>query len=265
MSWSNTFNWHSNSAVRKRGISMNTTIAERLDTLKHALHIYYWEQRHNFRSLFADKYQGEEVKATTDVERCEGWLQNYLGEPHAQLGRTGEICPFIKTAMRRNRVSHRTYPKLKAIDDKTLGDLLLSEGMRLSRAIDRENDADFELSAVCILFPELEEGSFANMHAAHTRCKSLLMRGGIMVSVFYPGYPRPALNNPDFQLYQSPYPIAAVRPMAIRDLAFVDYNEEAFGEYRRRFGAKYRAGKVPNKFGWVDKYTEAEKRFPPVA
>ncbi len=153
----------------------------------------------------------------------------------------------------------------KNIDDKTLGDVLMYEGMKLSRSLDRENDADFELSAVCILFPNLEQGSFANMHAAHTRSKSLLMRGGIMVSVFYPGYERPALYNPEFHLYQSPYPIAAVRPMAIRDLAFVDYNEEAFGEYRRRFGAKYRAGKVPNKFGWVDKYTEAEKRFPPAA
>lgn len=243
---------------------MNTTIAERIDDLKHALHIYYWERRHAFRSLFSEQFKGEDVKATADVERCEGWLTHYLGEPHAELGRSGEICPFIKTSMRRNRVTHRTYPKIKSIDDKTLGDVLMYEGMKLSRSLDRENDADFELSAVCILFPNLEQGSFANMHAAHTRSKSLLMRGGIMVSVFYPGYERPALYNPKFHLYQSPYPIAAVRPMALRDLAFVDYNEEAFGEYRRRFGAKYRAGKVPNKFGWVDKYTEAEKRFPPV-
>lgn len=244
---------------------MNTTTAERIDNFKHTLHIYYWERRHALRSLLQPEFRGEDVKDTTDVERCEGWLKNYLGEPHPELGRTGEICPFIKTSMRRNRVTHRTYPQLKHIDERTLGDVLMYEGMRLSRSLDRENDADFELSAVCILFPNLEESSFDAMHAAHTRSKSLLMRGGIMVSVFYPGYERPALYNPNFHLYQSPYPIAAVRPMAIRDLAFVDYNEEAFSEYRRRFGAKYRAGKVPNKFGWVDKYTEAEKRFPPDA
>jgi hypothetical protein len=244
---------------------MNTTIAERIDHLKHVLHILYWERRHAVRSLLSEHYRAVAVSTGIEVERCEGWLQNYLGEPHAQLGRTGEICPFIKTSMRRERVTHRSYAKITSIDEKTLGDVLMYEGMKLSRSLDRENDPDFELTAVCILFPNLDEASFSTMHEAHTRSKSLLMRGGIMVSVFYPGYERPALYNPDFQLYQSPFPIAAVRPMALRDLAFVDYNEEAFGEYRRRFGAKYRAGKVPNKFGWVDKYSEAEKRFPPVA
>jgi hypothetical protein len=241
---------------------MNTTMGERLDNVVRGFRVAYWQRRHAVRAVFASEYRGKNVEGNDDVQRCEEWLKGYLGEPHEHLGRSGEICPFIKTSLRRNRVTHRTYPDLTEASAKQIADVLLVEGIRLRDALDPE-DGDSDLTAVCILFPKLGAPFFPNMHDAHTRSKSILMRQGIMASVFYPGYPRPALNNPDFQLYQSPYPIGAVRPMAIRDLVFVDFNEEAFTEYRRRYGAKFRAGTVPNKFGWVDKFNAAELRFPP--
>ena len=202
---------------------------------------------------------GEAAKA---VEECTRWMDDYLGQPHAQLGRKGEICPYIKAAMRKDRVGYRCYDAVTAISAREIADIFVRESVALERLVDpRDEDADF--SALCVLFPRMRPADFPNMAAAHQRAKGALMSRGIMLAVFYPGYEKQALYNPDFKLYQSPYPVAALRPMAIRDIAFLEYNREAFAEYRRRFGPEFAAGKVSNTFGHVDRYCDAEKRFPP--
>jgi len=200
--------------------------------------------------------------AAKAVWECARWMEDYLGQAHLELGRNGEICPYIKAAMRKEKVSYRCYDGVTTISARTIGDILLFEGVALEHQLDpRDEDAD--VTAICVLFPRLEPVHFPKMAEAHERAKGALMSRGMMLAVFYPGYEKGALYNPAFKLYQSPYPIAAIRPMAIRDIAFLEYHREAFAEYRRRFAGEFASGEVSNKFGHVDRYRAAEQRFPP--
>jgi len=215
------------------------------------------------RSLLSPPFHRTAVSADTAraVEGCARWMEDYLGQPHAELGRNGEICPYIKAAIRKDHVGYRCYDAVTAITAREIADIFVRECVALERLVDpRDDDAD--LTALCVLFPRMRPADFPHMAQAHQLAKGLLMSRGIMLAVFYPGYEKQALYNPDFKLYQSPYPVAALRPMAIRDIAFLEYNREAFGEYRRRFAPQFAAGTVSNKFGHVDRYREAEKRFP---
>jgi len=215
------------------------------------------------RSLLSRPFHRTAVsgQAAKAVQGCTHWMEDYLGQPHPQLGRNGEICPYIKAALRKDHVSYRCYDAVTTISAREIADVFLRECVALERLVDPA-DADADLTAVCVLFPRMAPADFPNMAAAHQLAKGALMSRGIMLAVFYPGYEKQALYNPDFKLYQSPYPVAALRPMAIRDIAFLEYNREAFAEYRRRFAAEFAADKVSNKFGHVDRYREAEQRFP---
>jgi len=201
---------------------------------------------------------GEAAKA---VQGCARWMEDYLGQGHAELGRNGEICPYIKSALRKDHVSYRCYDAVTTITAREIADIFLRECVALEGLLDpRDEDAD--LTAICVLFPRMQPVHFQRMAEAHQLAKGVLMSRGVMLAVFYPGYEKQALYNPDFKLYQSPYPVAALRRMAVRDIAFLEYNREAFADYRRRFAAEFAAGKVSNKFGHVDRFREAEKRFP---
>ena len=215
------------------------------------------------RSLLSPALRRTAVSADAAkaVEGCTRWMEDYLGQPHSQLGRNGEICPYIKAALRKDHVSYRCYDAVTTITAPEIADIFVRECVALERLVDpRDEDAD--LTAICVLFPRMRPADFPHMAEAHQRAKGVLMGRGIMLAVFYPGYEKQALYNPDFKLYQSPYPVAALRPMAIRDIAFLEYNREAFAEYRRRFASQFAAGKVSNTFGHVDRYREAERRFP---
>jgi len=199
--------------------------------------------------------------AARAVQGCARWMEEYLGQPHAELGRNGEICPYIKAALRKEHVGYRCYDAVTSISARQLADIFVRECVALERVVD-PGDEDADLTAICVLFPRMLPADFPRMAEAHQRAKGALMSRGVMLAVFFPGYDKQALYNPDFKLYQSPYPVAALRPMAIRDLAFLEYNREAFAEYRRRFAPEFAAGKVSNKFGHVDRYRAAEQRFP---
>lgn len=199
--------------------------------------------------------------AARAVQGCAQWMEDYLGQPHPELGRNGEICPYIKSALRKDHVSYRCYDAVTTITAREIADIFLRECVALERLVD-PGDEDGDLTAICVLFPHMAPADFPRTAEAHQLAKGALMSRGIMLAVFYPGYEKQALYNPDFKLYQSPYPVAALRPMAIRDIAFLEYNREAFAEYRRRFAAEFAADKVSNKFGHVDRYRAAEQRFP---
>jgi len=217
---------------------------------------------HLGRSAISSTLRPDAVSAVSAkaVLECGKWLEDYLGQPHPQLGRTGEICPYIKSAIRKSHVSYRCYDEVTELSVERMAEILLFEGVALERALDPK-DPDSDFTAVCVLFPRLRGEDFANAAGAHARIKGALMSRGTMLAVFFPGFEKQGIYNPEFKLYQSPFPIAALRPMAVRDLPFVEFNREAFEEYRRRFGGEFVAGKVSNKYGHVDKFNEAEKRF----
>jgi tryptophan 2,3-dioxygenase len=217
---------------------------------------------HAGRMLLSPAFRRNAVpaEAAKAVADCARWLEDYMGQPHAQLGRNGEICPYVKAAMRKDHVSYSCYDGVTALGARGISEIFLFEGRALERLLD-PTDVDVDMTSICVLFPQLRQADFENMTAAHVLAKGVLMSRGLMLAVFYPGHDKQGIYNPAFKLYQSPFPIAAIRPMAVRDIAFVDFNREAFEEYRRRFGKEFADEKVSNKFGHVDRFREAEKRF----
>jgi heptaprenyl diphosphate synthase len=188
------------------------------------------------------------------------WLEEYIGQPHPLLGRKGDICPFVNTALRKQKMS---FVLLEHIDGPSFGEIrsrVLYEAWRLLRRID-ENDRFGELTTTNLLFPNLKGEAGAVVHEVHSQCKTSLMRRGVMLAVFYPGYPKPAIYNPEFQLYQAPFPVIVVRPMALHDIVFLDNNQEGFVEYHRRYAARYAAGKVSDDFGYPERFRVAAQRF----
>jgi heptaprenyl diphosphate synthase len=194
------------------------------------------------------------------IQQCTAWLNDYIGKPHPELGRNGDICPFVRTALRKQRMTFVVLDQFTTPDVDKIRARVMYEAWRLARHLD-ESDRFAELTTTNLLFPGLKDSAAAVVHTVHQVCKTNLMRKGIMVAAFYPGYDKPAIYNDRFQLYQSPFPVVVVRPMALHDILFLDRNREAFIEYHRRFAQRYHAGLVSSEFGYPERFRDAEQRF----
>jgi len=188
------------------------------------------------------------------------WLENYIGQPHEQLGRSGDICPFVRTALKRDKMDFLVFPHITKASTQTISNIFISEGLKLLKHLN-PSDTEMELTTTNIVFPNMDKNNAPVLHDAHTYSKRFLTSRGVMLAVFYEGYQRPGIYNPDFKLYQSPFPIAAIRPMALHDIIFLELNEEGFREYWSRYKNRYHQKKVPEKYGYYERFEAAEKRF----
>jgi heptaprenyl diphosphate synthase len=194
------------------------------------------------------------------VQQCLAWLQEYIGKPHPELGRNGDICPFVRTALRKQRMSFVVAAHVQTPDLPQIKRMVLFEAWRLLRNLD-EADRFSELVTTNLLFPALKGDAASVVHDVHSQTKSSMMRRGVMTAAFYPGYTKPGIYNDGFQLYQSPFPVLVVRPMALHDIMFLSNDGSAFAEYHRRFAHKYHSGKVSDEFGYPERFSDAERRF----
>jgi len=194
------------------------------------------------------------------ADQCTAWLSEYIGKPHPELGRKGDVCPFVNASMRKQRIRLVVHDRMSRRCTRTIENGILSEAWRLSRTI-QPTDRLAELTASVLLFPNLADRDAQVLHTIHTEYKHSLMRRGLMLAVFFPGYEKPAIYNSDFPLYTSPLPVVVIRPMALHDIVFLDGNHGAFLEYHRRFAPRYAANTVSDEFGYLRRFRAASARF----
>jgi ATP-grasp domain len=194
------------------------------------------------------------------VQEVMRWTDRYLAEPHAQLGRNGPICPFIKRAVAEDRVFIAIHDEIDGRSRARLRSVLLD---RTDELLERFPEAltHGTVFGVVIVFPNLPEYRAILLDKMHAEMKSFLMARGVMLSPFHPRCQKPARWNPSFEVSRAPFAGLVIRHMAPHDIVFVSHNRKAFQGYRKRFGHLYDDGKMANESGYVDEYSAALKRF----
>lgn len=174
----------------------------------------------------------------SDHPKTRAWLDDYLSRPHENLGRTGNVCPFVRPAMNADAV----FIETAVYDDEKDG---LEELCRLMRQqVDRFAalpwpEGKESLAALITVIEGMPEHRWVLLDEAQRRTKGYAVVRGYMLGQFHPRCAEPAALNPAFPVSRSPEPLFAVRPMAQHDILFLHANPATFAEYQKRFGELY--------------------------
>jgi heptaprenyl diphosphate synthase len=188
------------------------------------------------------------------------WAEEYLAQPHSQLGRKGPICPFVKHTVDigryfvsvRDDIDGRSLHKLRrAVLDEAAG--------FLGRSPNRGSKGAF--ASVVMVFPAIPEDRLSILEGIHDEMKTPLMERDLMFSAFHQKSEKSSLSNPDFKVFRAPFPALVLRHMDVRDIAFLNSNRKAFLHFRSRFAPLFEQGKVSDEFGYVRMYEEASARY----
>jgi hypothetical protein len=198
------------------------------------------------------------VKRLREAEEVLAWVRDYLGEPHPQLGRKGQVCPFVKRSVLEEKMFLSFHDEVDGRSPAQVRDVVLKQAEKFEARFRREDN----LATTLLLFPCLLDEQLRVLDRTHDELKTDFMGRGLMSTPLHRLSERPALYNPAFPVQRAPFAAFAIRNMVVQDIVFVRTNETAFGAYRKRFGGLYAQGKVSNEFGYVDRFREAEARFP---
>jgi hypothetical protein len=187
------------------------------------------------------------------------WLQEYIAQPHPDLGRSGPVCPFVQPALDDQSL-------VVAFDEADGSSMFRLRGVLLRQLADylrrsRGNSRRSELAACVLVFPRLNERLYERLDDLHSELKTDAMSQGVMVAAFHPRSMHPAQHNPDFHVLRAPFAVFAFRKMVVHDIIFLGTNRRAFAFYRARFGHLHEEGLVSDEYGYASAFAEAMKRF----
>ncbi len=168
------------------------------------------------------------------------WINRFIARPNSDLGRVGDVCPYMERAM------GRAYAEFRSFDGRE-GDERLLELVRevrvtlLARAVAFDGDPHYLTTVIVprgLPDPELAD----QIARVHEVLKPEFVEHGLMLGEFWPDHVGQGLHNEDFRPLASPLPMLAVRHMVLTDLWFLTLPSvmavqqiEFLGHYRRVF------------------------------
>jgi hypothetical protein len=166
-----------------------------------------------------------------EFDTVKHWAENWLSKSHPNLGRTGAVCPYSGTSIKKN-LFRVAFVRGNNLDhDKMVG--LLEEIAAAFPILPPADGPESIYKAVVVVLPEVTE--FGQIDAVQAECKTTFVERGLMVGQFYPGHQQGGLRNPYFKALDGPFAMLAVRHMVVTDYPFLCENEKWMDAYVARF------------------------------
>jgi hypothetical protein len=157
-----------------------------------------------------------------------------LAMPHPDLGRPGEVCPYVRRAIERGllRLTIARVPP----GGEAAARLMLATRDRFL-ALPPVGGEDSRLKAIITLFPSVTpEQAPEAIDGLQARLKDFFVRDGLMIGQFHPGNEEPGLHSARFRPFRTPVPALAMRGMVSSDAPFLLGNDAHARAYLTRFG-----------------------------
>ncbi|MBB6254533.1 DUF6875 domain-containing protein [Nitrospirillum iridis] len=145
------------------------------------------------------------------------WARAYLCEPHAELGRTGPVCPWSPTSMEFDLFMMTELPCDGMSDAQIEQDILALIPRFQAIPLRKPSQSQFR-TIVAVLHGLTPNERVAKLHSA---LKPAFLDAGLMLGEFYDSCDKRGIRNSAFRPLRSPVPLLVIREMLEVDLAFL--------------------------------------------
>jgi len=185
-----------------------------------------------------------------------GWAKDFLMADDPRIKRpygTNVVCPFVEASVKANAFYMVFHNEINGEDPEAIVDLLL-QYISPFQIHAPYRDSEQVNKALLIVFPRIPEKYFWVLDAVHQLAKDKMVEAGLMINQSHPKCKTAAIYNPDFTTVSvSPYPLMAMRMMAVHDILFLGAKEQWFLHFHSRFGARFAK---PGVVGPLNKHLE---------
>lgn len=185
----------------------------------------------------SEKTGGLSARERSALRQVGDWIESFITQPHAHLGRSGPICPFVPGALDRNTL----WLAAETIGDRgpsDLVDLMNDYRRRLLQAEPIEGEG-VDGKVIVVVFVDLPADRAADVFGGilDEVAAASYVDEGIVFGPFYEGNDGTAIYNSEFRPFQSPVPFVFVRHGVVSDWKFFLDDDDWFGRWAERYGA----------------------------
>lgn len=170
------------------------------------------------------------------------WLEAFICQPHPDLGREADVCPFVRAALQQNQIYFLTTA-MQRPNVEEVSNYLTYMGERFLSLVP-EQKAHRSLKCLTVLFFQLDADHESVLKKARINIREHLYRQGIAIGEFYPSNQDGGIHNPSFRVANSPVPAVVFRYLAEHDRLFLPRQTELQSSLEEGFAA-LKGGLVP--------------------
>src|SRR5437588_2463856 len=178
--------------------------------------------------------------STTELavaEEIMDWIQNFLMAPNEAVKRPrGDqvVCPFVKTAVQSGALQMEFHRGVNGQDVDDIVHIMRACAEPFKR-MPPHGPSGLMRKALMVVFPNIEASDGSALDEAHHLLKDDFVEQGLMLGQFHPRCEERGVYNRAFKASVAPYPLIAIRHMAVHDIIFLHANERWFKAYNVRF------------------------------
>jgi len=173
---------------------------------------------------------GGRARESDALQTVAHWAREYLCNPHPDLGRAGDVCPWCRPSIDLRLFWLCTIRG--ASDAGTWCDPPVLELIDAFHACAPGEGDSTQFKTILAIFPDLRDcGEIATVHA---RLKPSFLDSGLMLGEFFADCDKPGVRNRAFRPLRAPLPLLVVREMLEVDIVFLADRPEFVTAYLRK-------------------------------
>ena len=158
------------------------------------------------------------------------WMTEFVGRPRPEMNRSGDVCPFVRPALRKNLillgVSGLDGSDLPAICAELLG--LRADFLALAPA---PPDPEHVNKALVHAFPRIDSDRGILLKRAREAIKPAFLEVGLTCGEFYDANEDRSVRSAELRIAASPVPCLAVRYLMPHDELFLKSQSDLYPIY----------------------------------
>ena len=170
----------------------------------------------------------------SELNTIRNWITDFLCASHPNLGRSGDVCPFTREAIKKDSIFFTVENTGKLDKPKEIHKITYQ--IQQFKEL-KTNNAE-KHKVIINAYPNISADEYVTIEAIQKELKPFFVDQCLMIGQFYPGCREKGLWNDQFFPLDSPEPFIAIRHMVITDIAFLMSNEEFLNKYLKVFGNK---------------------------
>ena len=172
----------------------------------------------------------EEASMDEGFSKVIDWIESFLCAPNSDVGRSGDVCPFAKTAMLKKSIEF--------FRNHSESVMCLSRDIEMHMEEFQRSGGIHDIYQCRIIVPTRLNEVASAVEYVQKRLKSAFVERHMMIGQFFQGCEEPGLWNNMFRPLQAPIPLIAIRNMVPTDIAFL-YDEDSYVRaYLEKFGKR---------------------------
>jgi len=193
------------------------------------------------------------------------WAQNYLTQENVHIKRpvgSQAVCPFVGPSIENNSFFMVFHNDVIGRSEEQIEGIILGYISPFKKLGPYGNN-DKLRKALLVVFPNIPKDQTHVLDIVHANIKSKFVEAGLMVGQFHENCDERGIYNRAFRVSISPYPLMAIRHMAIHDILFLGATEDWFKCYNLRYGEKFNRPETIEDYNkhLVEYYIKAKERF----